>query len=102
MHDVSAHHTAPFADKIAEWVQRRLHGKGGRLEDTIDRACLCNGLMATAGRGQIQARGYREPPIVTSGDCINEVVKLLHDRTTYYAADVIAHREGAPDTTLFE
>ena len=42
--------------------------KGGREQNTAGRACLCNGLLATAGFAQIRADGYVEPPIVTLGD----------------------------------
>ncbi len=37
--------------------------KGGKLEDTVDRKCICNGLVVTAGLGDAN-----EPPIVTLGD----------------------------------
>ena len=69
--------------------------KGGLLEDTVGRTCLCNGLMSTCGLGQVRAGGRQEPPIITSGDCINEIRPLLADRSSYSADDVIAHlREG--------
>jgi nitronate monooxygenase len=69
--------------------------KGGAVEDTVDRVCLCNALMATAGYGQIRSKGLRELPIVTSGDCTNELAVLLRDRSDYGASDVIAFlREG--------
>ncbi|MCX5786792.1 MAG: nitronate monooxygenase [Elusimicrobia bacterium] len=42
--------------------------KGGRAQNTVGRACLCNGLLAAAGLAQIRADGYVEPPIVTLGD----------------------------------
>ena len=71
--------------------------KGGELEPTVDSTCLCNGLMATCGLGQIRASGELEPPIVTSGDCLNEVRTLLKGRTTYFAADVIEHLRGGLD-----
>lgn len=64
--------------------------KGGDVADTTDRVCLCNALMATAGLGQIRAKGERELPIVTTGDCTNELAILLAGRRDYGAADVIA------------
>ncbi len=64
--------------------------KGGAVEDTVDRVCLCNALMATAGYGQIRSKGQRELPIVTSGDCTNELSILLNGRGDYGASDVIA------------
>ena len=63
--------------------------KGGDVADTTDRVCLCNALMATAGLGQIRDAGVRELPIVTSGDCTNELAVLLDGRSNYGAADVI-------------
>jgi NAD(P)H-dependent flavin oxidoreductase YrpB (nitropropane dioxygenase family) len=64
--------------------------KGGDVADTNDRVCLCNALMATAGLGQIRSKGERELPIVTTGDCTNELAALLAGRSSYGAADVIA------------
>jgi NAD(P)H-dependent flavin oxidoreductase YrpB (nitropropane dioxygenase family) len=64
--------------------------KGGRVEDTVGRKCLCNGLLATIGLGQIQKDGGRELPLVTSGDEIDAIAKLLRDDTgDYSAADVM-------------
>ncbi len=71
--------------------------KGGEVEPTIDSTCLCNGLMATCGLGQVRASGDVEPPIVTSGDCLNEIRTLLKGRSTYHAADVIEHLRGGLD-----
>jgi hypothetical protein len=42
-------------------------------------------------RRQVRQRTFHEPPIVTSGDCINEISRLLDGRDDYSAADVIAH-----------
>lgn len=39
--------------------------KGGKLEDTVGKACLCNGLLSNIGLAQVYADGYYEPPIVT-------------------------------------
>ena len=41
--------------------------KGGPIEETHGRKCICNGLLATVGLGQRRKTGP-EPPIVTSGD----------------------------------
>jgi NAD(P)H-dependent flavin oxidoreductase YrpB (nitropropane dioxygenase family) len=65
--------------------------KGGLLEDTVGRTCLCNGLMSTCGLGQVRADGDQEPPIITLGDCINEIRPLLEGKQGYGAADVIAY-----------
>jgi hypothetical protein len=41
--------------------------KGGKLEETLGRCCLCNGLIAAIGLGQRRRDGTSEPPIVTMG-----------------------------------
>lgn len=65
--------------------------KGGKLDDTAGRKCLCNGLLATVGLAQERARGP-EPPIVTAGDDVGAVVRALAgDTGRWTAADVIAH-----------
>ena len=64
--------------------------KGGQLEDTENRMCLCNGLLATAGFPQYQSSGTVESPIVTSGDPVEQIrVLLTPERETYTAQDVI-------------
>jgi nitronate monooxygenase len=70
--------------------------KGGSLEATDQSTCLCNGLMATCGLGQFRADGRREPPIVTSGDSINDIRNLLVGRDHYSANDVITHLRAGP------
>lgn len=68
--------------------------KGGKIEDTVGRKCLCNGLLATAGLAQERATGS-ELPIVTAGDDVESVVRALAgDRGSWTAADVIAHLLG--------
>lgn len=70
--------------------------KGGLPEATEGSTCLCNGLMATCGLGQYRSGGRHEPPIVTSGDCIDDVRQLLIGRESYSASDVIALLSGTP------
>ena len=41
--------------------------KGGAIEDTIGRRCLCNALTANVGLGQTRRDGYAEPALVTLG-----------------------------------
>lgn len=60
--------------------------KGGKLENTVGRKCLCNALLADAGYAQIQKGGLMELPLVTSGDSIADVPKWPEG---YSAADVI-------------
>jgi len=65
--------------------------KGGKLEDTVGRKCLCNALMANIGHSQTRGDKVAEPPLVTVGDDLNTVAAFLKDgRESYSAADVIA------------
>jgi NAD(P)H-dependent flavin oxidoreductase YrpB (nitropropane dioxygenase family) len=61
------------AEPVANYVK-----KGGKLEDTLGRLCLCNGLMATIGLGQTR-RGRPEPAVITAGDILSEVTQRLVD-----------------------
>lgn len=64
--------------------------KGGDAADTVGRVCLCNGLTATVGVGQIR-RGRVEPALVTAGDAVDELGVLLGASDGYSARDVIDH-----------
>jgi NAD(P)H-dependent flavin oxidoreductase YrpB (nitropropane dioxygenase family) len=64
-------------------------GKGGRVEDTEGRRCLCNALTAAIGLGQVRPDGTAEPPLVTSGDDLQIFAPFLRGRTRYTARDVI-------------
>ncbi|HJP84303.1 MAG TPA: nitronate monooxygenase [Fimbriimonadaceae bacterium] len=64
--------------------------KGGAVADTVGRKCLCNGLTATIGLGQVRTGGYQEPSIVTAGTDIASIAKNLRSgATSYTAQDVI-------------
>jgi Dioxygenases related to 2-nitropropane dioxygenase len=41
--------------------------KGGALEDTVGRVCLCNALTANVELGQTRPDGYTEEPLLTLG-----------------------------------
>lgn len=63
--------------------------KGGTLEETVGKQCLCNGLMATVGLGQIRDYGV-EPPILTSGEDFSVVANIVRSLgSDYLAKDVI-------------
>jgi nitronate monooxygenase len=65
--------------------------KGGKIEDTVGRKCLCNALMANIGYPQTRTGGVAEPPLVTVGDDLNTVAAFLIDgKESYTAADVVA------------
>lgn len=64
--------------------------KGGKVEDTVGRKCLCNALLANIGHAQTRKDATAEPALVTVGDDLNTVVQFLAPgRTSYAAADVI-------------
>lgn len=64
--------------------------KGGAIEDTVGRKCICNALVANIGLGQVRGRAS-EPGIVTSGDDLAGVARFMPPGSTRYAAaDVIA------------
>ncbi|MFI7030836.1 nitronate monooxygenase [Microbispora rosea] len=60
--------------------------KGGRVEETAGRRCLCNGLLAAIGLGQRRPDGYLEPPLLTLGQDTGFLSGLPDD---YSAADVV-------------
>lgn len=65
--------------------------KGGRVEDTIGRKCLCNALVANIGHPQVRSGKYVEQGLVTSGDDLSKISSFLpSNKAIYYAADVIA------------
>ena len=64
--------------------------KGGDPEETPGRRCLCNGLVANIGLGQVQDGGYCEPPVFTSGADLSVLLPFLSATDTRYCAgDVI-------------
>ncbi|HSJ70081.1 MAG TPA: nitronate monooxygenase [Acidimicrobiia bacterium] len=64
--------------------------KGGAIEDTVGRKCLCNSLVANVGMPQIQKNGEIEPMLITSGDDAAAVARFApHGSTSYSAADVL-------------
>ena len=63
--------------------------KGGLIEDTVGRRCLCNGLIAAIDMAQVRENGWVEPALVTSGDDLETIGQFLQGRTRYSARDVI-------------
>ncbi len=64
--------------------------KGGKVEDTVGRKCICNALLATIGQQQVR-KGHRiEQGIVTSGNDLVEIGRFLPAHGfEYNAADVV-------------
>jgi nitronate monooxygenase len=73
------------AEPVANYV-----AKGGRVEDTVGRKCLCNALMANIGHAQTRKDGSAEPPLVTIGDDLNTAAQFLDaNQMSYSAVDVV-------------
>ncbi len=74
------------AEPVANYV-----AKGGNIEETVGRKCLCNALMANIGHQQTRKDGSVEPALVTIGDDLNTVVQFMAPgKASYSAADVVA------------
>lgn len=69
--------------------------KGGALEDTVGRRCLCNALLANIGLPQERKDGSAERPLLTSGDDLKILGTFLAGRDRYSAADVLDYLLGA-------
>jgi NAD(P)H-dependent flavin oxidoreductase YrpB (nitropropane dioxygenase family) len=64
--------------------------KGGTVEGTKGRKCVCNGLPATVGIGQPRSETTQELALVTAGDDLATVASFIPPgKTSYTAADVI-------------
>lgn len=57
--------------------------KGGKLEDTVGRGCICNGLLVKAG---MQLEGENEPAVITLGDDISFLSHLIQNEDDSYSA----------------
>lgn len=60
------------AEPVDDYVR-----KGGKLEDTVGRKCLCNALAADIGLPQTRKDGYEEVPLVTLGADLAGARQLL-------------------------
>jgi nitronate monooxygenase len=64
--------------------------KGGNVEDTVGRKCVCNGLLANIGYQQVRNGKREEYGLITAGDDLYTVSRFLKPgRTEYTAGDVI-------------
>ena len=78
------------AEPVEDYIR-----KGGKEEDTVGRACLCNTLLATAGFPQRRKDGYLEQGLITAGDDLVSIGHFLAGgKTSYTAADVINYLLG--------
>ncbi len=73
------------AEPVKDFVR-----KGGEADNAVGKKCLCNTLLSSVGMAQVQTSGELELPMVTSGDDVKKVARMLrpgHD--TYTAQDVL-------------
>lgn len=68
------------AEPIGDYVD-----KDGRLEDTINRRCLCNHLLENINLGQIRNGVYQELPFVTSGKDLSFIPHLMENEDNSYS-----------------
>lgn len=67
------------AEPVADYI-----AKGGKIEDTVGRGCLCNGLLANC---RIQTKDTYEPPIVTLGSDSSFLEHLMDGPNDHYSAE---------------
>ena len=73
--------------------------KGGKVENTVGRKCLCNALMANIGHPQTRNGKYVENGMVTSGNDLTGITRFLQPgATTYTARDVVANLVSCGDS----
>lgn len=78
----------------SEPVEDYVH-KGGKVEDTVGRKCLCNNLLAQVGLGMVHD-GVSEPPIITLGKDTGFIRALVSSENgTYTASDAVSYLMGA-------
>ncbi len=72
------------AEPVATYV-----AKQGTVEQTNGKKCLCNSLLANINMAQVRS-DYVEQGLITAGNDLTELGRLLNGGTGYHAADVIA------------
>jgi nitronate monooxygenase len=76
-------------------------GKGGARDETLGRKCLCNGLTATIGLGQLRPGGEPELAVLTAGNGIAHIAQFLSNGVdAYSAADVLRRLLSGRDSAL--
>jgi nitronate monooxygenase len=64
--------------------------KGGQIEDTIGRKCLCNAMVSNIGLSHVRNNGYVEKPLVTSSADVSHIARFVKNgQSSYSSADVI-------------
>lgn len=67
--------------------------KKGGTEGTDGRKCICNGLMANIGLGQVDRDGQHELPLITCGDDVKNLLQFLKspEALSYSAREVVSY-----------
>lgn len=69
--------------------------KGGEAADTEGRKCMCNSLLANAMHPQVRPNGYRELPLVTAGEDLPNLIRMVTpEKRRYTAAEVVDYLLG--------
>jgi len=63
--------------------------KGGKPDRAENRKCLCNALLSNIGLGQCRNDGSFENSLITAGNDILSIARLLKNNHSYSAKDVI-------------
>ncbi len=86
------------AEPVEEYTE-----KGGKSQETKNKVCLCNGLLATIGWGQKRRNGHNEQPVVTIGKDLSFLrdIILLYGRE-YSAKNVIEYLLTKENSTSSE
>lgn len=75
------------AEPVEDFVDKQ-----GEPERTVGRKCMCNGLLANIGLGQVRADGSGELPMITSGDDVAGIARFAKPQADHYtAADVLEY-----------
>jgi len=73
------------AEPVTQYI-----AKGGKLESTLGKKCLCNALLADIGHPQVRCGKYVEHGLVTSGDGLMGISRFFPaNGTSYTAKDVL-------------
>lgn len=83
------------AEPVKDYVK-----KGGKVEDTVNRKCLCNALLANIGLAQRQEHGYLEQPLLTAGDDLPSLAKLFANGQDHYSANDVLEYLKATSVTM--
>ena len=71
--------------------------KGGSIEETKGRLCVCNGLMSTIGLAQVRPNQTIDLPLITAGNDVAHIAEFPRaDEDSYSAAEVISKLLSKP------